>query len=125
MDPFETTFELPDMVVTVRTDDQGNEILDPDTGLPQLMGHTVTHGDIGRVLVHRTPLRNALDPANGLVWIRNIFKPATVAELQTGVVEIVNLMNPVETGLPELTLGELNCIASGIFSYSEAQSNSK
>ena len=114
MDPFETTFVLPDMVVRDLTDDQGNQVLDPDTGFPQLVGHTVTHGDIGRVLVHRTPLRNALDPANGLVWIRDIFRKATVAEIQTGAVEIVNLMNPAETGLPELTLGDLNCIASGI-----------
>ena len=86
MEPFESSFELPD---------------------------GVTYGDIGRVLVHRTPLRNALDPANGIIWSRDIFKKATVQEIQTGLVEIVNLMDPNQTGLMELTLGDLNCIAAG------------
>ena len=86
MDPFESSFELPDVV---------------------------TYGDLGRVLVHRTPLRNALDPANGIIWTRDIFKKGSVQELQTGAVEIVNLMDPAQTGLMELTLGDLNCIAAG------------
>ena len=89
MSPFESSFKLPDMV---------------------------TYGDIGRVLVHRTPLRNALDPANGIIWTRDIFKKGSAAELRTGVVETVNLMDPAQTGLMELTLADLNCIAAGSFS---------
>ena len=63
------------------------------------------------LFVFRTPLRNALDPANGLNWNRDIFKKPTQQEIRTGAVEVVNLLNPQETGLVELTLGEILSIS--------------
>ena len=64
-------------------------------------------------MLSRTPLRNALDPANGLIWTRDIFKQPTQLEIQTGAVEVVNLLNPEETGLVEMSIGEQNSIGLG------------
>ena len=57
-------------------------------------------------------MENPLDPANNVIWDRDIFKRPTAIELNRTVWS-VNLMDRAQTGLPALTLEDLTGIAAG------------
>ena len=128
MRSFGNSYELPIIPDVVARDNQGNILIDPVTGLNQLETHFLTYGDHGRVQAYRLPfilqgfwawfkcsrthLENPLDPANNVIWDRDIFKRPTAIELNRTVWS-VNLMDRAQTGLPALTLEDLTGIAAG------------
>jgi hypothetical protein len=83
----------------------------------------VSHADIGRITVHRMPKINWLDPCrNGVPspFLKpDLFSVPTQPQLGMGArgllggLRRVNVLNPVETEFPQLTMEQLNELAGG------------
>ena len=83
----------------------------------------VSHADIGRITVHRMDKRNWLDPFTttfpSLFLRQNMFQVPTLPHLAMGAQGLlgglrrVNVLNPVETEFPQLTMEHLNEVGCG------------
>ena len=78
------------------------------------MGYT--YAEHGADLVHRLIMENCLSHFSGVTWSRpDIYKRPTQAELRRGRVQVVNALNPAETGFFNMNLIELTSMTLGSF----------
>ena len=59
-----------------------------------------------------------MDPWNNVQWDRDVFAVPTAAEIATGNIVPVDLLQSPQTGLPDLTVKHLNCFSLGSYGTS-------
>ena len=75
-----------------------------------------TYAQHGADLMHRLTMENCMSHFSSITWSRqDIYKRPTQVELRRGLVQAVNVFNPVETGFFDTNLIDLASITLGSF----------